>query len=123
MCGAFRHCGGRTATPCVGIAARGSQPVACCRPDVDHVAVVHEAVDRAVIITSSPKISPLPVEALVRRQHRRDLPVVPRHGLQEEHRSGAADRQVADLVNHQQAQGNERLEVLRELAGSLGFLQ
>jgi hypothetical protein len=45
---------------------------------------------------------------------------VSRHGLQEEHRSDAADRQVADLVNHQQAQRNERLEVLRELAGSLG---
>ena len=76
-------------------------PVAVA-PDVDDVAMVQEPVDeRRRHDLVAEHVSPF-LEALVRGQHRR-RPLVPGvDQLEEEHGAVLADRQVADLVDHEQ---------------------
>src|SRR5690606_19730290 len=63
------------------------------------------------------------LKAFVRGEHGRGVLVTTSHELEEEHGAGAADRQVADLVNDEQCWMREYLEPLVESAGSLGFLE
>ena len=71
--------------------------------DVHDVAVVDEAVDERTghhLVTED--LPPL-LEALVRREHRARPFVAPAHQLKEEHRAGAADREIADLIDDEHA--------------------
>src|SRR5690606_31675491 len=49
--------------------------------------------------------------------------VAPGHELEEEHGAGAADRQVADLIDDEDRRVREHLEALLELARGLGLLE
>jgi hypothetical protein len=51
----------------------------------------------AAAMTSSPKTAPS-LQTRVRGQYGRRVLVAARHQLKEEHRAGAADREIADLV-------------------------
>ena len=66
----------------------------------------------AAAMTSSPKISPHSSKPLLLREHRRGVLVAPGHELKEEHGAGAADRQIADLVDDEERGEDERLEPL-----------
>ena len=76
-------------------------PVAVA-PDVDDVAVVHKTVDESRRHDLVAEHATPVLETLVRRQHSR-RPLVPGvDELEEEHGAVLVDRQVADLVDHQQ---------------------
>lgn len=77
---------------------------------------------RALAITSSQDLAPL-LEALVRGEHRRGPFVAATHELAKEHRAGPRDREIADLVDHQEAREDERLEAVAEAPGLLRFLE
>ena len=61
-------------------------------------------------MTSSPKISPPLLEALVRREECGRPLVAARHELKEEHGPGTADGEIADLVDHQQRRMRQHLQ-------------
>ncbi len=63
------------------------------------------------------------LEALVRCQDGGAGLVAAGHELKEEHRPGAADGQVADLIDDQQAREDEGLEAVGEPPGLLGLLE
>jgi hypothetical protein len=70
--------------------------------DVDDVAVVEQPVDQGCshdLIAED--LAPL-LEALVAGQHGGGVLVAAAHELEEVHRAGAGDRQVADLIDDEQ---------------------
>src|SRR6266542_41983 len=92
-------------------------------PDVHDVAVVDQPIDeRAGHDVVAEDLAPF-VEALVGGEDRGAGFVAPAHELEEMHGAGAADWEVADLVDHEQAWEDERLEALQEVPGLLGFFQ
>src|SRR6266487_3407529 len=75
-------------------------------PDVDDMAVVHEAVDQGAghdVVAED--LAPI-LEAFVAREHGGGPLVAAAHELEEEHGAGACDREVAELV-----EGHDLLEV------------
>ena len=75
--------------------------------DVDDVAVVHKAVDESRRHDLVAEHATPVLETLVRRQHSR-RPLVPGvDELEEEHGAVLVDRQVADLIGHQQGRMGE----------------
>src|SRR6266568_8993928 len=92
-------------------------------PNVDDVTVMHEPVDQRAGHDVVPEdLAPL-LEALVAREHGGGPLVAPAHQVKEEHRPRAADREVADLVHHEERGEDERLQSLTESAGGLGFFE
>ena len=90
-------------------------------PDVDDVAVVYETVDESgghhlVAKHTSPLL-----EALVGGQHCRRPLVASVDELEEEHGAVLVDRQVADLVDHQQCRMRQHAQPARQVAGGLGL--
>jgi hypothetical protein len=73
-------------------------------------------------MTSSPKSRPL-LEALVGGPHRRGVLIAPIHELEEEHRTGVVDGQIADLVHDEQRGMGEDSQALRQSSGRLRFFQ
>src|ERR1044071_3905218 len=73
----------------------------------------------AAAMTSSPKTL---FKALVGRQDGRRVLVAARHELKEEHRAGAADRQIADLVDDEERRMCEHFEAGLQTAGGLRLL-
>jgi hypothetical protein len=70
-------------------------------PDIDDVTVVHEPVDQGTghdFVAED--LAPF-LEALVRSEHRGCVLIAAAHELEEEHRPGPADRQVAQALNRQ----------------------
>jgi hypothetical protein len=63
------------------------------------------------------------LEALVAGEHGGSVLVAPAHELEEVHRTGARDRQVADLVDDQERGMGERLHPVEELAGGVRLLE
>src|SRR5690606_11973749 len=63
------------------------------------------------------------LEALVRRQHGGSMLVPAAHQLEEEHGTGAGDRQITDLVDDQERWVRQGLQALSEGAGGLRLLQ
>ena len=95
-------------------------PVAVA-PDVDDVAVVHKAVDESRRHDLVAEHATPVLETLVRRQHSR-RPLVPGvDELEEEHGAVLVDRQVADLVDHQQGRMGEHAQPPGQIAGGLGL--
>ena len=91
--------------------------------DVDDMAVVQQAIDeRSSHDLVAQDLAPL-LEALVGRQHSGCALIAPVDELEEEHRAGLADRQVADLVDDQELGIGEDLEAESQLAGGLGFFE
>ena len=89
--------------------------------DVDDVAAVDQAVDesrRHHLVAEH--AAPL-LEALVRRQHGRGAFVPGVDELEEEHGAVLADRQVADLVDHEERRVGEHAQPVRQVAGGLRF--
>ena len=92
-------------------------------PDVDDVTVMHEPVDERAGHDVVPEdLAPL-LEALVAGEHGGCSLVAAAHQVKEEHRPGAADREVANLVDDEERGEDERLEPLAEPASGLGFLE
>src|SRR6266566_4680272 len=92
-------------------------------PDVDDMAVVHEAVDQGAghdVVAED--LAPI-LEAFVAREHGGGPLVAAAHELEEEHGAGACDREVAELVDDQERREDERLEPLAEPTRRLGFLE
>ena len=78
--------------------------------DGDEVAVVYEAIDKGSrhnLIAED--LAPF-LKALIRGEHGRGVLLAPRHELEEEHRAGAADRQIADLVDDEERRMREHLQ-------------
>jgi hypothetical protein len=91
--------------------------------DVDHVAVVQEAVDeRGGHDVVAEDLAPL-LEAPIRGEDRGGGLVASGHELVEEHGAVAGDGQVADLVDDEERRVGERLEAVAELGGGLGLLE
>jgi len=87
--------------------------------DVDDVAVMEEAVGkdrRHDFITED--LPPL-LEALVGGQYGRGALVTAVDELEEEHRAGLGNGQIADFVNDEECGVSQRLNAMRELASSL----
>ena len=74
----------------------------------------------AAAMTSSPKTL---FKALVGRQDGRRVLVAARHELKEEHRAGAADRQIADLVDDEERRMRQDLQARLQPPGGLRFLE
>lgn len=88
-------------------------------PDVHDVAVVYEPVDeccRHYIVAKD--LSPL-LETFVRRQDGRGALVSAGHELKEEHRSGPADREIADLVDEEERGKDERFHPVKQSTSKL----
>ena len=80
--------------------------------DRDDVTVVQQTVDqRGGHHLIAEDQAPL-LEALVRGQYRRGPLVAARHELEEEHRPRARDRQIPDLIDHQERRMREHLQTL-----------
>ncbi len=78
--------------------------------DVDDVTVVEQAIDeRSGHDLVAQDLAPL-LEPLVGRQHGGCALIAPVDELEEEHRAGLTDRQVADLVDDQERGISEDLE-------------
>jgi len=60
-------------------------------------------------------VAPL-FEALIRREHRGRVLVPPCHQLKKEHRAGAPDREIADLIDDQQRRIREYVQPRRVTA-------
>src|SRR5687767_12454151 len=91
--------------------------------DVHDVAVVDQAVNESAGHDVVPEdLTPF-FKALVRSQDGGGSLVAPAHELEEEHGTGAADRQVADLIHNSQRRIGERLEAMGQAAGDLGFFE
>ena len=89
--------------------------------DVDDMAVVDQPVDeRGGHHLVAEHAAPV-LEALVRRQHRRRSLMPGVDELEEEHGAVLADRQVADLVDHQQGGMRQHAQPARQVAGGLGL--
>ena len=87
--------------------------------DVDDVAVVEEPVDqRRRHHVVAEHAAPL-LEALVRGEHRGGALVAGVDQLEEQDRAVLGDRQVADLVDHQQCGMRQHLEAARQVARRL----
>ena len=71
------------------------------------MAVMHEPVNERSGLHVIAKDIASVFEALVRSEHGRSALVAPGHELEEEHRAGAADREVAGLVDHQHGRMRE----------------
>src|SRR5215207_7256366 len=67
-------------------------------------------------------LAPL-VEALVRGQHGGRAFVAATHELEEEHRAGPTDREIADLVDDQETGEDERLQAVTEATRLLRLLE
>ena len=78
--------------------------------DVDDMAVVHKAVDESRRHHLVAQHAAPVLETLVRRQHSRRLLVARVDELEEEHGAVLVDRQVADLVDHQQSRMGEHAQ-------------
>ena len=90
-------------------------------PDVDDVAVVHETVDEGRRHDFVAEHAAPVLEALVRGQHRR-RPLVPGvDELEEEHGAVLVNRQVANLVDHQQGRMRQHTPPPRQVAGGLSM--
>src|SRR5690606_10709362 len=63
------------------------------------------------------------LEALVRGEYRRGRLIATCHQLEEEHRPGARDRQVPDLIDDQERGMREHLQSLRQSTGGLRLFQ
>ena len=84
--------------------------------DVDDMAVVHKAVDESRRHHLVAQHAAPVLETLVRRQHSRRLLVPGVDELEEEHGAVLVDRQLADLVDHQQSRmGEHALLVFRQI--------
>ena len=95
-------------------------PVAVA-PYVDDVAVVHQPVDESrrhhlVAEHTAPFL-----EALVRRQHGRGPLVAGVDELEEERGAVLVDRQVDDLVDHQQSRMRQHAQRAGQVADGLGL--
>ncbi len=91
--------------------------------DVDDMAVMQQAIDeRSGHDLVAQDLSPL-LEALVGRQHSGCALVAPVDELEEEHRAGLADGQVADLVDDQERGMGEDLEAASQLPERLSCPQ
>ncbi len=87
--------------------------------DVDDVAVVDESIDqrgRHDLIAKD--LAPL-FEAFVARENGGGVLVAPGDQLEEEHRAGTRDRQIADLVDHHETREDERAQAVRQSAAGL----
>ena len=71
-------------------------------------------------MTSSPRIRPPLLEALVGCEDGRGVPVAPVDELEEENRATLGHRQVADLVDDKEGRVGEGLEAAVEPARSPG---
>ena len=89
--------------------------------DVDDMAVVHKAVDESSRHHLVAQHAAPVLETLVRRQHSRRLLVPGVDELEEEHGAVLVDRQVADLVDHQQSRMGEHAQPPGQIAGGLGL--
>jgi hypothetical protein len=76
----------------------------------------------AAAMTSSPKTSPHSSKPLLDVYRRRML-IPARHELKEQQRTGAADREIADLVHHEHRRMREHLEAGLQASGSLRLFQ
>lgn len=91
--------------------------------DVDDVAVVDQAVDeRAGHDVVAEDLAPV-LEALVGGEDGGGVLVAPAHELEEEDAAGAGDREIADLVDHEEPREEEGLEPLAEASCALGLLE
>ena len=82
---------------------------------------VHKAVDESRRHHLVAEHAAPVLETLVRRQHSR-RPLVPGvDELEEEHGAVLVDRQVADLVDHQQGRMGEHAQPPGQIAGGLGL--
>ena len=92
-------------------------------PDVDDVTVTHEAVDeRARHDVVAQDVAPV-LEAFVAREHGGRPLVAAAHELEEQHRPGVADGEVADLVHDEERGKDQRLQALAQPARRLGFFE
>ena len=89
--------------------------------DVDDMAVVHKALDESRRHDLVAQHAAPVLETLVRRQHSRRLLVPGVDELEEERGAVLVDRQVADLVDHQQSRMGEHAQPPGQIAGGLGF--
>src|SRR6185503_12189996 len=62
-------------------------------------------------------------EAFVARENRRRVFIAAGEQLEEQHRSGARDRQIADFVDNHQAWKDEGAQPVRESPGALRLLE
>jgi hypothetical protein len=74
-------------------------------------------------MTSSPRTSPHCSKPFLGGQHGRSVLVPPIHELEEEHRAGVIDRQVADLVDDEEGRMREHGEPLRQSSRGLSLLE
>jgi hypothetical protein len=91
--------------------------------DVHDVTVMDEAVDqrrRHDVIAED--LAPL-FEAFITREDRGGVFVAPGEELEEEHRSGTRDREIADLVDDHQTGKDQRAETVGEAAAALCFFE
>ena len=99
-----------------------THPVAAAA-DVDDVTVVQEPIDECGghdLVAQD--LAPL-LEPFVGREHGGCALVAAVDELEEEHRAGLADGQVADLVDDQERGIGEDFEAASQLAGGLGFFE
>lgn len=91
--------------------------------DVDDVTVVQQAIDeRGGHDLVAQDLAPL-LEPFVGCEDSGRSLIAPVDELEEEHGTGLADRQVADLVDDQERGIGEDLEAASQLAGRLGFFE
>jgi hypothetical protein len=91
--------------------------------DVDDVTVVDEPIDqgrRHDLIAED--LAPV-LEAFVAGQDRRRMFIASGEELEEEHRPGPRDGEIADLVDDHQAREHEGAEAVREPAAALGLFK
>jgi hypothetical protein len=87
------------------------------------VAVVQEPIDqRGGHDFVAEDLAPL-LEALVRGERGGSALIAPGDHLEEEHRAGTGDRQVADFVDHEDGRVRKHLHPLGELPRGLRFLE
>src|SRR4051794_34855406 len=91
--------------------------------DVDDVTVMYEAVDQRSRHDLVAEDLPPFFEAFVAREDRRGVFIAPGEQLEEEHRAGARDREIADLVDNHQAREDERAQAMREAPARLRFFE